>query len=182
MRNLILIALFTLLGPVAARAQAKQVPDAECKGLWAFTYSTWRFSSDTNKGPIPPRRVCMTFEGIIEVVHPADMDKDGDGDIDMRMRLDKPYEGHSLIGVEVICAEPVRGNGPAATAARESCAKFRAAGKTNLYPRSYLTTLVSNKGQKIRVRITGYFVTDYGHEGAPPHPEIHPVARITVVR
>lgn len=176
MKNMILIALFTLLGPAAAHAQAKQVPDAECKGLWAYTYSPWRFSSDTNKGPKPPRRVCMVFEGTVEVVHPANMNQDGDGDIDMRLRLDKPYEEHSHIGVEVICAEPVRGNGPAATAAKESCAKFHADGRTNPYPRSYLNTLVNR-----HVRITGYFVTDYGHLYAPPHPELHPVARITLL-
>jgi hypothetical protein len=175
MRNLILIALLTILAPAAARAQAKQVPDAECKGLWAYTYSPWRFSKD-NRGPTP-RHMCMTFEGTVEVVHPADMNKDGDGDIDMRLRLDKPYEGHSLIGVEVICAEPERGNGPAATAARKSCAQFRADGRTNPYPRSYLNTLVNR-----HVRITGYFVIDYGHANAPSHPELHPVARITLLR
>jgi hypothetical protein len=111
----------------------------------------------------------MVFEGTIEVVHPADLNKDGDGDVDMRLRLDQPYR-------EVICAEPERGTGPAATAARKSCAEFHAAGQTNPYPRSYLRTLVNR-----HVRITGYFVTDYGHKDEPPHPEIHPVARITIL-
>jgi hypothetical protein len=176
MRNLIFVTLFMLLGSAAAHAQAKEVPPSQCKDLWKYVYSPWRFSKD-GKGPMPPNRVCMVIEGTIEEVHPVNREDDGDGDIDMRLRLDQPYRNRRYMGVEVICAEPERGNGPAANAARISCAKFRSDGLVNLYPRSELRKL-----QGKHVRITGYYVTDYGHESEPDgHPEIHPVAHITLL-
>jgi hypothetical protein len=174
MRKLTFVALFILLGSVAAHAQAKTLPTEDCKDLWKYTYSPWRFSKD-QKGPQPPNRICMVVEGTIEKVHPVDPHNDGDGDIDMRLRLDQPFRNQRYMGVEVICAEPERGNGPAASAARVSCAKFRAEGHVNPYPRHILNGL-SGK----HVRITGYLVTDYGHAADPDgHLEIHPVVRIT---
>jgi hypothetical protein len=177
MKKLTLVAFMLLLGSAAAQAQAKEVPATHCNDLWQYVYSPWRFSND-GRGSNPPRRVCMVFEGTIEEVHPADRNKDGDGDVGMRLRLDQPFQNKRYLGVEVICAEPARGNGPAAKAARISCAQFSRDGRTNPYPRHELNRL---RGR--HVRITGYFVTDYGHEAEPGgHPEIHPVAQITVLR
>jgi hypothetical protein len=176
MKKLIAVALLIIIGSVAAHAQAKQVPDSNCEGLWKYVYSPWRFSRD-RRGPKQPNPVCMVFEGTIEEVHSVDRHNDLDGDIDMRLRLDRPFQNKHYLGVEVICAEPQRGNGPAANAARTSCAQFRADGHTNLYPRSQLKKLEGR-----HVRITGYFVTDYGHDSDPDgNPEIHPVAHITIL-
>lgn len=174
MKKLIAVALLMLFGSVVAHAQAKEVPEANCEGLWKYVYSPWRFSRD-GRGPKPPNHVCMVFEGTIEEIHSVDRHNDFDGDIDIRFRLDRPFQNKYYLGVEVICAESPRGNGPAASAARTSCAQFRADGHTNLYPRSELKKLEGK-----HVRITGYFVTDYGHASDPDGThEIHPVARIT---
>lgn len=184
MKKLILIALVTILASIAAQAQARQVPDAPCKALWKYVYSRDRFSKD-GAGPIPPNHVCMSFEGKIVLVHTVDENHDYDGDIDMKFELAQPFQHKRFLGVEVICAEPQKGSGHAAREARAACATFHSEGHSNPYTRTYLNDLWH---QHKHLRITGYFVTDYGHkldlDGHPDrdgHPEIHPVVNITVL-
>lgn len=171
-----------LLWSCAAQAQ-------QCLDLWKYVYTPQRFSSD---GSLPKTPPCVIYEGEVRKLPLLKKDPQGryysDGDISFSIA--RP-DG-SIVVAEVICAEPERIHGkntpgPKAVekAAREACARYRAAGHRPLYSRKYINSLVGE-----RVAITGFSVTDYGHITVKKDghrvvrhgkKEIHPVTGIRVI-
>jgi hypothetical protein len=171
MKKLLLTTTMMLLGSCAAQAQ-------QCPDLWKYVYSPQRFSSDRSVPKIPP---CVTYEGRVRRLPVLKKDPQGryysDGDISFSIIR----EDGSIVVVEQICAEPERIHskntpGPKAVerAAGEACGRYRAAGHKPLYSRRYINSLVGK-----RVAITGFSVTDYGHDH--PKKEIHPLTGIRVI-
>jgi hypothetical protein len=84
------------------------------------------------------------------------------------------------VTVEEICAEPALihfKNTPlqqaAEQAAKQACWRYYAAGFKRLYSREYINSLAGKT-----VKITGFSVNDYGHDGKR---EIHPLSGIRVL-
>ena len=169
MKKLIFVACFLLFGSGATHAQ--------CLDIWKYVYTPTRFTSNKTVPRTPP---CVTIEGRLNRPSNLVFDPQGrpysDGDISFLITL----RDGSVVVVEEICAEPdlihfkdTPAQQAAEQAAKQACWRYYADGNKRLYSRAYITSLTGST-----VRITGFSVSDYGHNGKR---ELHPLSGIRVV-
>jgi hypothetical protein len=152
---LLAFSLSRTVWPVAFSAKAIGEPGSCDAAIWSRLYTPSRF-----RRPIIYDYPCVTIQGpVMEIDQPQ---VGGDGDYGFMLLNEKTGKE---IHVEIVCAhQPWEGH----SAAVQAC-------------RGYQNKVTERPTHGQRIRVTGWWVIDKGHNFLDFHQEIHPVSALTIL-